>query len=62
MNEANVIKKKLQAWGIKQQWLADKMGISKTLLSLWLSGTYDMPTHRIEEAKKHLDKIPMPKE
>lgn len=62
MNEVLKIKKKLNYWGIKQQWLANKLDVSKTLLSLWLNGNYDMPTDKIKEAKEVLSEIPEPKE
>jgi predicted transcriptional regulator len=60
MKEIREIKGKLWHWGIKQQWLADKLGVSKSLLSLWLSGTYDMPQDKVNEAKDLLKEIPRP--
>ena len=62
MNEAKTIKEKLQAWGIKQQWLADKLKVNKVTLSLWLTETQDMPDEKIREAKKILAKIPSPED
>lgn len=32
------IRRTLTEYGIKQQWLADKLGVSKGTISLWLSG------------------------
>ena len=61
MNETSQIRKKLTYWGIKQQWLADKLGVSKTLLSFWLSGTYPIPDDKLKEAKSILSDIPEPK-
>lgn len=62
MNEILKIRGKLKHWGIKQQWLADKLGVSKTLLSFWLTGVYTMPEDKLKEAKDILSDIPEPKE
>lgn len=60
MKDIREIKEKLRFWGIKQQWLADKLEVNKATLSLWLTGTYEMPQEKINEAKKYMDRLPMP--
>ncbi|MFW6047370.1 MAG: hypothetical protein ACOCP4_06275 [Candidatus Woesearchaeota archaeon] len=62
MGNVKIIKEKLNAWGIRQQWLADKLGVHKVTLSLWLTETQDMPEEKVREAKKILSKIPLPEE
>lgn len=54
---ATEIQKKLDGWGIKRQWLADKLGVNKATLSLWLSGTKDMPQEYIDKAKQLLSTL-----
>lgn len=54
------IKAKLDTWGIKRQWLADKLEVNKSHLSMWLNGTVDMPEDKIKEAEKCLGQIPEP--
>jgi transcriptional regulator with XRE-family HTH domain len=44
------IKELLQSKGIKQKWLADRLGVSEVTVSNWCSGK-NLPH------KKHLEKI-----
>ena len=37
------MKNKIKAKGIKISWVADKVGISQPLLSMYLNGTRKMP-------------------
>lgn len=39
----------IESKGLKQNWIAKKMNISKTLLSFYLSGTRPMPEDRRKE-------------
>ena len=60
MNEVRNIKQKLDAWGIKYSWLAKKLQVSNTMLSMWMSGERDMPDYKLKEAKQYIEKLPMP--
>ena len=48
---------KLDKWGIKHTWFADKLGVSKALLSLWLSNERQMPDEKNEQAEKILNEL-----
>lgn len=46
-------KKKIAEKGLRKDWIAKKLGISKTLLSFYLNGDRSIP----EERKKQLEEI-----
>jgi len=47
----STIKSKLNDWGIKHSWFAEKMGVSKGLVSQWFSGELDMSEDHKSTAK-----------
>jgi predicted transcriptional regulator len=36
---------KIKAQGLKKTWIAEKLGISNTLFSFYITGTRDIPDH-----------------
>ena len=48
-----VIKDVLKEKGIKKSWLADKVGVSRTMMSFYLNNVRPMPSH-IEQKIKSL--------
>lgn len=56
MNVEN-IRTKLDQWGIKHTWFAQQLGVSKSLLSLWLSSERQMPEDKYEQANKILSEL-----
>jgi len=59
-SKTETIRNKLNEWGIKQQWLADQLGVSKVQLSKWLNGSSEMPDHMKEKAYSIVVKLPTP--
>jgi len=59
MKDVRIIKLKMDTWGIKQKWLADRLGVNTANLSYWLSGTVDMPPDKVKQAKEILRKLPV---
>ena len=55
--KVETIREKLDKWGIKHTWFADKLGVSKALLSLWLSNERQMPDEKNEQAEKILNEL-----
>ena len=51
------IRVKLDEWGIKHTWFAEQLGVSKTLLSLWLSNERQMPNDKNKQAVKILNEL-----
>jgi len=57
----STIKSKLNEWGIKHGWFAEKMGVSKGLVSQWFSNEQTMSEEQISKAKgilKGLGEVP----
>ena len=42
--DVKTLKSKTDGWGIKRNWLAKKLGVSETLISMWFSGEREMTT------------------
>ena len=55
--KVETIREKLDEWGIKHTWFADQLGVSKALLSLWLSNERQMPDEKNEQAIKILKEL-----
>jgi len=47
----STIKSKLNDWGIKHGWFAEKMDVSKGLVSQWFSGELNMSEEQVTKAK-----------
>ena len=45
---------KIKEKGLKKSWVAEKLGISSTLLSFYLTGVRQIPEDRIKELKEIL--------
>lgn len=45
------LRKRIKERGIKQSWIAEKIGISRSLLHHYLTGVASMPTKVEEEIK-----------
>jgi len=45
---------RIEELGLKKKWIANKMGISKTLLSFYLTGTRPIPKNKKAELEKIL--------
>ena len=48
------IKKQIKKKGLKIKWIAEKVGVSPTLLSMYLSGYRNMPVEIKEKIKSLL--------
>ncbi len=48
-----MLKQKIKDKGLKIVWIAEKIGISQPLLSMYLNGTRQMP----EEIKRSIEKL-----
>lgn len=46
------LKKAIEEKGLKIKWVADKVGVSPTLLSMYLSGVRNMPDSIREEIEE----------
>jgi len=53
-----LLKELLQAKGLKQKWLADKIGVSEVTVSSWCSGKSIPQKERLKELSKIL-KVPV---
>lgn len=53
--EVEEINRAINNLGLKKGFVASKMGISKTALSLWLNGKSKMPESRINQIKAILN-------
>lgn len=47
--EARTLKSIIQERGIKQSWIAEKLGVTRALINQWVQGTTPVPDkHKIE--------------
>ena len=46
------IKKQIQDLGLKQIWLAEKLGVSPAILNYWLQETRPIPDDKKKELKE----------
>jgi len=44
-------KNRIEEKGLKQLWVANQMGVSKSILNRWLTGSASMPLNREEQLK-----------
>ena len=51
------LKNKISSLGIKQTWLAEKLGVSSAQLSYWLNETRPIPKDKETELKNILSKL-----
>lgn len=52
--EARTLKLLIKDKGIKQTFIADKLGISKTMITQWVKGDRPIPERHISELKRLL--------
>lgn len=52
---SELIKKTLKERGIKQNWIAQKIGVSNQAISNWLSGVMKFPAGRRDQINKLLN-------
>lgn len=50
------LKKKIEEKGLKIKWVADTVGVSPTLLSMYLSGNRNMPKKVLKKINKLISK------
>jgi len=55
--DVKTLKAKTDGGGIKRSWLADKMGVSQTLLSLWFSGEREMTSEQESKADNIMSEL-----
>lgn len=48
-------KARIREKGLRKNWIAEKLGISNTLLSFYIHGTYPIPEDRQRELEKILE-------
>jgi len=52
--EAKTLRAIIQEKGIKQTWIAEKMGVTRALINQWVNGTVIVPDKHKENLKRIL--------
>lgn len=52
--EAKQLQKVIKAKGLKQTWIADQMGVTKSLVSQWVRGSISVPEKHVKDLKRIL--------
>lgn len=52
--EAKQLQKVIKAKGLKQSWIADQMGVTKSLVSQWVRGSINVPEKHVKNLKRIL--------
>jgi DNA-binding transcriptional regulator YiaG len=55
--EVRKIRERLEYWGIKNQWLAEKLDVNKSTLSQYLNGSKEMPEKHKKEALRLVPEV-----
>jgi len=52
--EAKTLRSIIQEKGIKQTWIAEKMGVTRALVNQWVKGTTIVPLKHVDELRRIL--------
>ncbi len=52
--EAKTLRSIIQDKGIKQSWIASKLGVTRALVNQWVQGTVTVPEKHVSELKRIL--------
>lgn len=52
--EAKTLRSIIQEKGIKQTWIAEKLGVTRALINQWVKGTVTIPEKHVDDLKRLL--------
>lgn len=52
--EAKTLRAIIQERGLKQVWIAQRMGLTRALISQWVNGSIPIPEKHIDELRRIL--------